>query len=198
MSMADEERRERLQKGVADIKEWMLDHGAEAIVANLLDGASDAELDATEQRLGARLPSALRELYKLHAGQRDREANPFFEGLVFADLEYARLLRQGMLYAYFGVGGSEIDRQAIFTEERSPLTEAELNAAWFPLGNIQGDFLAVHLQTERVYWAVKDFPALRLAAPTLTDFICAYADKLWDDQYEPYAHARSVSLRLRR
>lgn len=176
---------ESLQKALADVKEWMLDNERAAVVDGLRPGAGVASLQRVERVTGAAIPAELRFLYEQHDGQSDREALPFFGSLVFADIDYALGLRPGMLYAYFGVReGGRIEVEAIYADPKTPLRPDELNARWFPFANIQGDFLVLHLDTGRVFRAVKDLPALRLAGASLTEFFCAYADRLWNGEDE--------------
>jgi hypothetical protein len=59
-----------------------------------------------------------------------------------------------------------------------PLFEAELNDRWWPLGNMDGDFIVVHLGTERVFWGEKDVPPVRLEANDIASFLATYRDRL--------------------
>ncbi len=176
---------ETLLKALEDVKEWYLDNGRAPVVQGLRPGATPEALRYAEATVKAPFPGELRCLYEQHDGQSDREANPFFGGLVFADLDYALGLRDGMLYAYFGVRpGGRVEDAAIHCDPETPLLPTERNDKWFPLANIQGDFLAVHLDTGRVFRAIKDFPALRLAGTSLVAFLSDFADRLWNGDGE--------------
>ncbi len=176
---------EALLKALDDVKEWYLDNDRAAVVQGLRPPASPADVRLAESTFKAPFPAELRCLYDQHDGQSDREANPFFGDLVFADLDYSIGLRSGMLYAYFGVRpGGRIETTAIHCDPRTPLLPAELDGRWFPFANIQGDFLAVHLDTGRVFRAVKDHPALRLAGASLATFLGDFADHLWSSDGE--------------
>lgn len=176
---------EQLHKALDDIKEWLQDEDRAAVVRGLRPGATAEALRRAESAAGAPFPPELRALYEQHDGQEDREADPFFGDLVFADLDYALGLRGGMLYAYFGVrDGGRIEPGGIHCDPQTPLLPEELDGRWFPFANMEGDFLALHLGTGRVFRAVKDFPALRLAGASLTAFLCEYADRLWNGNYD--------------
>ncbi len=145
-----------LRKAMDDLKEWMVDHHAEAIVANLRPGATAAEVIAVEARLGRRFPRALRQLYLLHDGSAE-EANPFFEVRELLTLHQGLELMPSMLGRYFGVsdpawvpGAREpaIDRGAIYCDEETPLLEQEHSTAWWPLAVFNfSSYLAVNLDT---------------------------------------------------
>lgn len=176
---------EQLHKALDDIKEWLMDEDRAAVVHGLRAGAGAASLRRAESAAGAPFPLELRALYERHDGQTDREADPFFGDLVFADLDYALGLRGGMLYAYFGVrAGGRIEPGDIYCDPQTPLLPEELNDRWFPFANMGGDFLAIHLVTGRVFRAMKDLPALRLVGASLTAFLCEYADRLWNGNYD--------------
>lgn len=176
---------EQFHKSLDDIEEWFQDNDRADVTKGLLPGATPEALREAEIAAQGTFPRALRALYERHDGQSDRENHPFFGSLVFADLEYAHGLRRGMLFAYFGVrDGGVIDRSAIFCDPATPLLESEYDARWFPFANMGGDFLAVHLGSGRVFRAVKDLPALRLAAPSLSEFVARFADRLWNEQFK--------------
>lgn len=180
-----------LRKAMDDLKEWMVDHHAEAIVANLRPGATGDEVLAVEARLGRRFPAALRQLYSLHDGSAE-EANPFFAHREFLSLEQGLRLMSSMLGRYFGVqeewepGDPEpaIDHDAIYCDEETPLREQEYSAAWWPLAVFNfSSYLAVNLDTGRVFDVEKDVPALRLLADDLAGYLADYATAVWDDHY---------------
>ena len=172
----DPEDTEAWSKALDDIKEWFEDHEAGSIVANLLPPASGQAIADVEATLGASLPASLRWLYSVHGGQRDREANPLFEDLVFCDPSYALGLRSGMLIAYFTPGPN-------FVDPKTPLRDNEKTQRWYPLANTSHAFLAVNLDSGRVVLAQKDSPAIHVVADSVGDFLAAYASALWDDEY---------------
>ncbi len=178
----NEEQRDYLHQAIADIKEWLVDNAAEAIVENLNEEASDAALASAEKALGVPLPEALWELYALHDGQPN-EGDCLFEHMNFLSLERMLASREGMLYAYFGVRPEGIDQAAIFCADGSQLLESELTSRWAPFANTEGDFLALNLDSGRVFRVVKDVPAIRLEADDLPSFLGRYASRLWEDFY---------------
>ncbi len=172
-----------LEKALDDIKEWLTDNHAEALVANLQAGASEELLKKVEAALCLPLPTELRALYECHNGQQRRDQSPFFEHLAFLDVESALALREAMLTAHFGRGAQGIDATKISCDRDTPLLEEELSDRWFPFANTASDYLAINLDTGRVYFAVKDVPALTLAGESFGEFLTDYADALWNDEY---------------
>ncbi|MEM1009755.1 MAG: SMI1/KNR4 family protein, partial [Myxococcota bacterium] len=78
--------KEALSQALDDIKEWLFDHQAEEIVTNLRPPVDKKEIVRAEERLGYKLPEALRWLYTLHDGQRTFEENLFFPDGAFLPL----------------------------------------------------------------------------------------------------------------
>ena len=177
---------EDFDKALGDIVEWMGDHGAGAIAENLRGGASDAELAEVEGRLGKRFPVGLRRLYGLHGGQVNRDEHWFFEVGRFADLEYGEIVRDRMLDSLWhdGETGRTEDVARRMAESARPLVAAECNSAWWPLAEGEGAYLAVHLDTGRVFEVVEEGPQILFRADDVTALLCDYADGLWNDLYE--------------
>lgn len=180
-------------KALSDIEEWMTDNHAGEIVSNLATGASQTAIAACEARVGARFPAALRQLYLLHDGQRNRDLFPLFEDAIFTDLAFALQIRDGML-RYFGVPHGQavdaaandlaLDRAQMCADPEAPLREEEFSLRWWPLMERNGEYVAVNLDTGRVFEIIKDTPAFVLAADSVTDLLSGYADRMWNDEYE--------------
>jgi cell wall assembly regulator SMI1 len=172
-----------LRSALEDIEEWLEDH-APAILENLNDGASEARIRAVETNLGLRFPEPLRELYRIHDGQRLAGEHCFFEHMAFLDLEGGRTAQPVMLRAHFGLRpDGTIDPGRVFADEDTPLHAAEYSPRWFPFANTDGDYLAVSCDTGRVFRVAREMPALTLVAPDVATFVYEYAARVWDDVY---------------
>ena len=188
-------------RSLDDLKQWMQANGADAIVGGLRPGADEQRLEQIEKLLGRRFPPTLRQLYLLHDGQQDREALPFFGiDYVFADLEYGLQLISGMVYAYFGVQQpapnrfwapgnpkpaikqSDFHRRVVAACGMQPEEETE---GWWPLAaGGSSSYIAVNLDTGRVFFAEKDSPPLRLAGAGVGEFLAGYARAVRSGEYE--------------
>jgi len=182
----------QFEKALDDMVEWMTEHEAGEIADNLAAPATESAIAAVERRFGAPLVSPLRELYLRHDGQRDRDTFPLLPNGVLTDLAYARDLREGMFVAYFGVvdfraAGSAKGDTPLPTPlhaDGAPLPAAEQTFRWWPLAEIfGGGFLAVNLDTGRVFEMRRDVPPIVLRADSVPAFFAAYADDLWNDRY---------------
>lgn len=184
--MSNPEALEGLERALTDVLDWLRRNGAAEIADNLGAPASEAELSAVEARF-APFPAPLRALYLRHDGQRDRDRYPFFTTFAFTDLEYGRLLHEGMTWSYLGKRpgqkGQDIDRSLMFPDPEAPLRDAELSWRWWPVGEDNGQMVAVNLDTGRVFRLVKDVPAIRLVAPDLTAWLVAFSADVTSGAY---------------
>lgn len=169
------------------LTQWLLAHDAAELAANLAPPAAEAELARYEAWIGP-FPAPLRALYLRHNGQPDRDRWPLFEALTFTDLEYGGLLHEGMLWSYLGGDpskpGGELDRTKLFPDPAAPLRDEEFSPRWWPLAEGNSAFLAVNLDTGRVFRFVKDVPALRLAAEDVGRFLAEYAAAVQRGDYD--------------
>lgn len=172
-------------KALSDIAEWMRDSGAGAIVDNLAPGASEDAIRAVEQQLGKPFPPPLRRLYGLHDGQKHRDEHPFFEAGRLCDLEYGSIIRDRMLDTLWheGQSGRPEDVAHVMEDSAEPLRENECTSAWWPLIDFEGAYLAVNLDTGRVFEVVEDGPEIRWRADDVAALLCEYADGAWNDLY---------------
>jgi cell wall assembly regulator SMI1 len=174
---------EQLQQAIDDIKEWLGDHEAASFVERLAAGAKDAAIESVETELGAELPAALRQLYRLHDGQIG-EVEPLFEHMLFLSLADAQRSRAAMLGSYVvapeGMGLRD------YHSAHPYVSDAELlSPRWLPFANTEGDFLAVQLDSGRVFRFVKgDVPWIHWEADDFASFLGDYASALWDDAYQ--------------
>jgi cell wall assembly regulator SMI1 len=174
---------EQLQQAIDDIKEWLGDHDASSFVERLAPGAKDAAIESAEIELGAELPAALGQLYRLHDGQTG-EVEPLFEHMFFLCLADALRSRAAMLGSY--VLAPEGMSLRDYHSPHPHVSDAELlSSRWFPFANTEGDFLAVQLDTGRVFRLVKgDVPWIHGEADDFASFLGGYASALWDDAYQ--------------
>ncbi|MFO7564055.1 MAG: SMI1/KNR4 family protein [Enhygromyxa sp.] len=174
---------EQLQQAIDDIKEWLRDNDAESFIGQLAPGARAADLDELEAALGAALPAGLRQLYLLHDGQTG-EIEPLFEHMRFLSVAEAAGSRAGMLDRYVIPPAGVALRD--YHARHDYVSDAELlSPRWLPFANTEGDFLAVQLDTGRVYRFSKgDLPWIHLEAPDFATFIGDYASAIWDDVYQ--------------
>lgn len=178
---------EQFKKALDDIKEWMQDNRAAPIVDNLAPGASEQELAEVENELGHRFLDPLRRLYLLHNGQRNRDEHPFFEGGGrFTDLEYGVALIDSLLdFLWQGdEQGAPEDVAEAMADSEKPLLAEECTSAWWPVAEAEGGYIAVNLRTGRVFEVEKEGPVISYRGDDVGEYLAAYADALWNDNYE--------------
>jgi cell wall assembly regulator SMI1 len=181
---------EAFTKALADIDEWLADHSDPLKGERLAPGASDAQIAQAEQRVGA-FPRELLELYRLHDGQQPRYM-PITPWGYWADLSRAIDELPHMIDLYFESRvGSPLSRyEPLHPEVRArlkagedALTDDELTPEWWPLVIGNGEYIAVHFRSGRVFDLSKADPfAVVLVAGSLTEWLGEYADQLWDDE----------------
>jgi cell wall assembly regulator SMI1 len=177
---------EAFDRALADIVEWMTDNKALEIVANLAEPAAPDALARVESSLGKPFPAALRRLYERHDGQRNRDEFPFYERGRLCDLEYGQTMRDRLLDSLWqdGTSGRPSDMDHAMEESSEPLQDKECTSAWWPLVDFEGAFLAVNLDSGRVFEVDEDGPQIRFRADDVSALLASYADDLWNDVYE--------------
>lgn len=188
MSALDDDTIELMTRALDDIKEWFEDQGAQSVLDNVSPGASLAHIVQVAGTTGLVVHPELQWLYMQHDGQPGMERFPLFEWCTFLSVERACTDAHGdMMARYFGAksihDGVDVEyiTQLVFEDA---LEEGELDTQWFPFANTEGDFFAVHARTGRVARFLKgDSPVGVIVAPSLSDFLCDYADALWRDVY---------------
>jgi hypothetical protein len=186
-------------KAVDDIKDWLVDQGATAIVDSLNGPATDEIVEAAEKELGFRLPEELRAVYRTHNGQQNWDAlrNTFFRhGLGgFCDLKAAVSLKQ---WAWFIHGpGAAMDpsfhqypekivpRDWILVDRkrtRSDLLQEECSTGWLAFSWEENFAGVLHLRTGRVFEWEHD-EGLTFLADSFGAFLATFADDLWNGRH---------------
>jgi len=125
----------------AHAEAWMTANGGAAIVKNLAKPATDAVLARAEKRLGFPIPDALKQLWKVHDGQKT-EGNPFVHSRNLLSVAQAVRWRDDFVTSI----------QFIIDDEDSDvLKPAERNERWLPFAAQDSDMYAVHATTGRVF-----------------------------------------------
>ena len=108
--------------------------------ASLNPGASDAELDAAQARIGRELPAALRALYRWRDGQEDDEPLGLFMGLPFVPLERALDLWAREARTLERASATDLERWAREYASNPPHAVARRVASlgWFPIADDSG------------------------------------------------------------
>lgn len=104
-----------------------LDKNAPDVRKGLFPGASTAELDETEKKLGVKFPQAMRDFYAIHNGQDD-ESPSFMRGTTFLKLD--------QVYSEWTVWKDLLDKEMFvdFESEPDPGIRADWwNPKWIPL-----------------------------------------------------------------
>jgi hypothetical protein len=123
----------------------MKKNGAAKAAANLAHGANERTLAAMEKRVGVAFPKALRELYRLHDGQR-QEQNGLLPSMKFLALEEA------------------------FEEREHFRAGSEGSKEWWVLGKMGADYIVVSLESGRVFLAANDATPMRAAGKDVAEF----------------------------
>lgn len=193
-------------KAFDDIKEWLADHGADAILATLNPPATDEALAAVERDIGHSLPLELRAMYRVHDGQRSLgvpDQNTLFphEFGCFFDATNAARLDNASRFIH-PPDGSRVTKNPAQTVPRewfhfdesltksSALRPEECSSAWFTFAWNETFLGLVHLSTGRVFRWVKD-EGLSFVAESFGAFVVQFADDLWNEKHklvrDPYA-----------
>ncbi|MFI1676312.1 SMI1/KNR4 family protein [Streptomyces sp. NPDC020607] len=155
------------------IDPW-LERNAPATWANLLPGASEAEIEALQDSLGVRLPVGLRALWSRRAGVGPDPTPGFMPGeSVLMPFEVVR--RTYQLKMQLRQGDEEAQRRTGSTEEITVW-----RPSWIPFAAIGADALSglsVDAETGRIwYWC--EYAERSVQFESLTDFMEEMADVL--------------------
>jgi hypothetical protein len=196
-------------KALDDIKEWLTDQGATAIVASLNDPITDEELEALEAELGYPISPELRAVYRTHNGQKNWGdlKNTFFRHGIggFCDFKSAvgRDDWRKFIGPWFQPGApwdpvwdsftplerkpeQTVDRAWMHVDDErttSDLLPEECSTAWLVFGWEETFAGAIHLRTGRVFERAKD-EGLTFVADSFGDFLVGFANDLWDGKYK--------------
>ncbi|MEJ7598797.1 MAG: SMI1/KNR4 family protein [Kofleriaceae bacterium] len=161
-------------KGLVDsverIKAWMTAHGAGILVTNLKKGASAAAIAKAEKQLGFAIPAELKQLWKLHDGQK-AELNGFIGSKDLLSVAEAVRVRTSLLMA---------TQRVIEHEEGGEMTPSERDDLWLPFAARDRDMLAVHATSGRVFLYWEDFT---LSSKTVTAWFESYANGIERGNY---------------
>lgn len=168
---------EGLRSAVARIRAWMVAHDAPLLSENLAGGASDEQLAQVEAKLGAPLPDDLRDLWRLHDGQRTW-GNGFVESYDLLStvraLDEHETLLAGLAFAR---------ANASWWEPSGGTAEELASDCWIPFAGRDSDLLAVHGISGRVFACPHD-DSFRVIAGSLGEWLDAYAARVEADDYE--------------
>lgn len=182
----------RLATAMAEIKTWMMEHGAPLLVENLAPGASAADLAEAARLLGMPIPSELAALWSIHHGQLE-EQNGFVEQMDLLSAQAAAAEAESVKMFV------EFLRQHPADWKAAGITEAEVRSdRWIAFaGRGYADLLVVSAESGRVFWCGKDAPTLQLRAPSITAWLEQYAAAVVADDYELEAGFGEYFLALR-
>lgn len=139
-----------IEAAVERVKGWMRANGASPLVENLAPGATAEQLDDAERRFGFAFPPDLRELWRLHCGQRE-EQNGF---IGFRDLLDATRALDELDTVRATLESLRVSRPVV-----TGATQDELER-WVPFAGRGSELLVVHGETGRVFVFEKDWPPL--------------------------------------
>jgi cell wall assembly regulator SMI1 len=173
-----EARRSRIGQALERVKAWMNAHDAEVLVQNLAAGASTARLDAYQAKLDFPLPSDLRALWSIHAGQTS-EQDGFVGAMDFLGPEAAAGENENVTMFI------EFLREEPSTWDEAGVTKDEATSnAWLAVaGRGYADLLVVSGVTGRVFTCRKDSPPLHFVATSIVEWLEAYADRVEAGEY---------------
>lgn len=181
---------EAFDQAVTDIEDWLDEHCKALNGEQFAQGASEDQIAQVELIVGV-FPRELKELYLRHNGQRPRRI-PLTPWGYFADLEFAMRDLPHMLTCYFNFDGKispdslreplDLAQRTRLKDEEIKLRNEELTLEWWPLVVGNGEYIAVHLRTGRMFEWIKDVPSVTFVADSLTRWLNDYASQLWDDE----------------
>jgi cell wall assembly regulator SMI1 len=125
----------------ATAEAWLTANGGAAIVKNLAKPTTDAALARAEKRLGFPIPETLKQLWKVHDGQKS-EGDPFVHSRNLLSVAEAVRFRDDFVTSI---------RFIIDNEDDGVLKPAERNDRWLPFAAQDSDMYAVHAMTGRVF-----------------------------------------------
>ena len=166
----------RVTAALARVETWMRANAADLADA-LAPAATSEEIAAAEAELGSPLPVGLKALWSVHGGSQDE----------VGVLGHRYLLDPGLAV-------TELDSLLQYVEwlrnaprdwKQAGVTEVEVTSdRWVGVAGRDSDYLAVSMESGRVFSATKDAPALSLEAASLEDYLEDYARSLERGKYE--------------
>lgn len=170
------------------VHSWLAIH-APKILASLNPGATDEELDAAEAELGLAIPSAMRDLYRIHDGiSLDENFGSLFYGIEFLDLSQ-------VVSTYSDRAASS---QTMKDEGLSLIKAADtgiqdqdmFNLGWIPFACDGADVL-LHVDTRpdtsgtvgQVIFSDYDYDVVGLVAQGIDTLLNQFADDLENGRY---------------
>jgi len=120
---------------------WLTRNGGEAIVKNLAKPANDAALAKAEKQLGFAIPDALKQLWKVHNGQK-QEGDPFMHSYNFLSVAESVRFRKDFIASIQFI---------LDDEDADVLNPKERDDHWLPVAMQDSDMLVVHATTGRVF-----------------------------------------------
>jgi hypothetical protein len=168
--------KDRVTGAVERIRIWLTANAPE-LAASLRPGASPERIAAAEAELGFALPPGVRQLLATHDGNDD-ELGVLGHRYLF-NLRLAVMEQDGVRMFV----GFVRDNPGCWAE--AGVTEAEVTSdRWVGVAGRDSDYLAVSIESGRVFDAWKDSPALELAAPSLEVYLEEFARSLELGRYE--------------
>lgn len=122
-------------------KTWLQANAGSAIVKNLAKPATDAALAKAEKQLGFPIPEALKQVWKVHNGQKD-EGNPFMRSYNFLSVGESVRFRKDFVDSI---------QFLLDDEDADELKPQERDDHWLPIAMQDSDMLVVHATTGRVF-----------------------------------------------
>lgn len=165
------------------IKAWM-QMNAPQLIENLNPGATKAEFATLETRIGKRLPTAFKNFYKIHNGQREGS-----DGLVNAEemLSTTRMLGEWQTWKELLDEGTFEDFEA---QPDPGIKNTWFNRYWIPITyDGAGNHLCMDLdpaaggQVSQIITMDHEDGRRKLIAPTFKGFIKDYVRKLETGEY---------------
>lgn len=168
--------KDRVAGALERIRTWLTANAPE-LAAALLPGAGPEQIAAAEAELGFALPPAVRQLFATHDGN-EHEIGILGHRYLF-NLRLAVMERDGLgMFVGFV-------RDSPGSWAEAGVTEAEVTSdRWVGVAGRDSDYLAVSIESGRVFDAWKDSPALELAAPSLEVYLEEFARSLELGRYE--------------
>jgi len=163
------------------IEKWLGDH-APHLLADLREGASDADLARLEQQCERRLPESFRAFYLVHDGQESESPNGLFYSLQFMPL--------ALVCEYQKIWAGLVDMNAEMASAMKSLPEGHIkplyaDPKWIPFAHDQsGNHLGVDLDPDskglvgQVIVFGRDEDCKKLVAPSFQSFVDAVVREL--------------------
>jgi len=169
----------------AAIVEWVKQN-APRIASDLQHrGATNAEIDAVEKRLGVQFPDALRDLYRLCAGG---EGSDLFPSLEEEDMGFGLIPIEDITSCWGGEEDYGVGPEDVTTEPG--IRAAYWDKSWIPFAdNGGGDYFCVDMNPAEggtagqvIYWGHEELTR-QMVAPSLTALVQQLAQGLASGKY---------------